>query len=604
MSISSDEFFVSTPPPAAKKSRNAKRPDPIALAAESMVRVLEQQRESSPRWLSAAELVGQIPELTLETATAALKKAPAKGRIVVALPGHPNSLWLLKEDLEPLSQDSGFLKSLVTATATAESPIPLLTDVTRPLEKTLKKLVDGYWPLHAEQLPTGLAAKSVRSGKKSLFAIHDERFPLPEVELSQQLIKALSAQKEAGDEHYPTRWVALLQAAGNSTSDDLIRRATATHPFARQARLLPIDGETWVAFTDDVPAIIHSDTFLERLVQQTCSATAPEIKLSAVAKKLPKDLQQPFVDHWLTSLEADRAPSFASLLPAGTAKKRDVLIRDRRFPPPELALAESLVSILQRQKEIGNGSYPTTWQRLLALTGATSTAIRDKAISTDIFQSRVICSLAGESDAPLALVGDEDQLAGSPELLVTLIKKLRTDDNQLVPIDKLTKVKGIHPRLKTILPEMLEQKILRKSLPAGVGSLRVAKKSSLFLLSDLIGITSVSTVPRETAAVSSPSGSAGATSTQNAEQFAHDFDQAFAKLDGKLGLPNYASLVDLRPLLSQYPREIFDRELLKLRRSGQYALSLVEGRFGLSDEERAACLVVDHVPHLLVQKKK
>ena len=122
-------------------------------------------------------------------------------------------------------------------------------------------------------------------------------------------------------------------------------------------------------------------------------------------------------------------------------------------------------------------------------------------------------------------------------------------------------------------------------------------------MSDVIGAIALSTPSPEQSASSSAPAMEEVPKATDSVNFGRDFDAEFAKLDGKLGLPHYASLVDLRPALKQYPREVFDRELLKLRRTGRYSLSLVEGRYGVSEEERAACLVVDHVPHLLVQKK-
>jgi len=42
-------------------------------------------------------------------------------------------------------------------------PVRALTDLTQSLDKALKKLVDNYWPQHAEQLPTGLSAMMIGS---------------------------------------------------------------------------------------------------------------------------------------------------------------------------------------------------------------------------------------------------------------------------------------------------------------------------------------------------------------------------------------------------------------------------------------------------------
>jgi hypothetical protein len=169
-------------------------------------------------------------------------------------------------------------------------------------------------------------------------------------------------------------------------------------------------------------------------------------------------------------------------------------------------------------------------------------------------------------------------------------EKLRTDANSVIAVDKIAKCKGLHSAIRPYFQTSIERNICGNCVPSGMGALKIGKKWSFFRLSDVVGNATVDTAN-------------GIQTAFDAADFARDFDAAFASLDGKLGLPRYASLVDLRPALNKYPREIFDRELLTLRRSGRYSLSLVEGRFGLTDEERSACLVVDHVPHLLVHKK-
>ena len=599
ITIKSDEFTLSATTPATKTSRTTKRPDPLTDAAQTLVGVLENHRDSTSPGVTLSQLIDQVAGLSLELAQSALRKAPAKARIVAVRPSDPDSPLVLKEDLAAMARNEALLTSLVRQGSTAEAPVRILTELTQPLEKTLGKLVAQYWPQHVEHLPAGLAAKWVVLGKskKKHFAIHDERFPLPEVDLSLRLITALKSQKEAGPQSYPASWPKLIQTLDNTPSDDLIRRATDQSPFASQARIVTTHDETWTAFIDDVPTIVCSEPLLQRLIHATCHADQPDVKLSTLAKQLPRDLQPLFLEHWQKRTEHLREAEFASFQPAGTAKKRDVLIRDRRFPPAELVLAEQFVKILASEKASGSSSYPMSWQRLVELAGTSSPAVRDKAAKSEWFQSRVISSFAGDPDAPMSLVGDEEILARSPGLLLALLKKSRTDDNHAIAVEKLARHKGIHPALRHHFPLAFERQISDKTLPSDVGALKIGKKWALLLMSDLIQINGPA----------KPSGSPGSLDVPavvDTQGFARDFDAAFARLDGKLGLPQYASLVDLRPALKQYPREIFDRELLKLRRAGRYSLSLVEGRFGLSEDERAACLVVDHVPHLLVQQKK
>ena len=430
------EIMVDATQPTMKKTRTPKRPDPVSVASSALVETLQTHKLTSSSWLTFSQLVVQVPELTAEVALAALRKAPAKQHVILASKTDPNSLVLLKADLESVAHDVGLLKSLVEQGCSAEAPVRTLGELTQSLDKSLKKLVDNYWPTHTQHLPAGLLPVVVISGRRKLFAIHDERFPLPEVELSRKLIDELKRLKEAGKHSYPTGLPALLESTGSSATQ----------------------------------------------------------------------------------------------------------------------------------------------------------AIRDKAIRSEPFCSQAIVSFEGDPEADVALVGDEVILAGLPNLLSMAFEKVRTDSNQVLAIDKIVKCKGIHSSIRPHFQSSIERNICGNCIPSGMGALKIGKKWSLFRLSDVVGNVTVDAAN-------------GNQTVFDAADFARDFDAAFASLDGKLGLPRYASLVDIRPALSKYPREIFDRELLTLRRSGRYSLSLVEGRFGLTDEERAACLVVDHVPHLLVHKK-
>lgn len=87
----------------------------------------------------------------------------------------------------------------------------------------------------------------------------------------------------------------------------------------------------------------------------------------------------------------------------------------------------------------------------------------------------------------------------------------------------------------------------------------------------------------------------------------HDFEKelnaAFEHLSASSRLPGCVSLADLRPALQKFPREVFDNEIIRLRKSGEYSLSIVEGRYPLSDTERDACLTIDNTPHLLIRRR-
>jgi hypothetical protein len=603
--ISTDDFMLSAASPAPAKKKSARVQDPVAAAAKSLVALVENHRATGTGLLTLSDLKTKHLEADVpaEIVQAALSKAPAKSRLVLVRPADPDSPVLLKEDLPALAQDGNFLKSLVQAICSSEVPVRPLNELTQTLEKSLKKLVDGYWPQQIDLLPAGLAAKWQGTAKKPILALHDERYPIPDVQLSHQLVGALRNRKDAGVQSYPSTWPDLIQSIGTKPDDQLIRRAIVQPPFSDVVREIPIGKVAWLAFREDVPPFILGESLLQRLVEKDCTPEQPEIKLKALAKQLPKDLQPAFLEHWVSRATQGTELSFASLQLAGTPRNRDALVRDRRFPPAELALVETFVKVLKSQKAIGTSSYPPSWQRLVELAGSSNLAVRAKAIKTDPFQSQIVCAMAGDVNSPVALTGDEATLAGSPVLLSTILNQLRSNDNHLLSIEKLVKHKGLHPAIRTHFQSAIEKQIANKNLPEGVGAIKVGKSWSLFLMADVVS-SNRRAVPQQVASDAKGNSTPLPISVSiDATSFASDFDAAFHRLDGKLGLPHYASLVDLRPALKQYPRDVFDQELLKLRKAGRYALSLVEGRFGLSEEEHAACLIVDHVPHLLVQKK-
>jgi len=131
----------------------------------------------------------------------------------------------------------------------------------------------------------------------------------------------------------------------------------------------------------------------------------------------------------------------------------------------------------------------------------------------------------------------------------------------------------------------------------------IQRTKKLFLLTDLhtgrqeSGVTGLRPGPQP-----SIRGEEWLAGEPAARPFAHAFDQAFADLDHRAGAHNFVSLRDLRAALA-VSREVFDRELQKLRLAGRYGLSSAEGRHGLSPEEAAAAITEDGTLLLYVSRK-
>jgi hypothetical protein len=231
----------------------------------------------------------------------------------------------------------------------------------------------------------------------------------------------------------------------------------------------------------------------------------------------------------------------------------------------------------------------------------TSAALIQKAIGKRTFQRRVVLARAKIWDAPIALADDLELLAGSRLLLEFMLQSLRTPSNQAFSAAQL-KAKTSR-KLQAPFQAVLRRQIDEGSLPPTVGWLMINRAKKLFLLADLhtapqdSGVTAL-----RPSAQPSISGEEAFTGEPSASSFPQTFEQTFAELDRRAGAHNFVSLVDLRAALP-VPRDVFDRELQKLRLAGRYGLSAAEGRHGLSPEEAAAAITEDGTLLLYVSRK-
>lgn len=196
------------------------------------------------------------------------------------------------------------------------------------------------------------------------------------------------------------------------------------------------------------------------------------------------------------------------------------------------------------------------------------------------------------------LTADLESCVRSPAMLSFLVRRATADDNVALPPQKLSAAAGLNPTLKSLLNTVAEEIIAGASLPPGIGLARIARKWQLL---DLSRIRAGAVLSKP--AVPTPGAMAVPAAVANPAAFATAFEAAFMRLNQTSHLPGYVSLADLRPALSEYPREVFDSQLLLLHRAGRYSLSLLEGRMALSAEEESAVILLDNRPYLLVQRR-
>ena len=476
-------------------AKKAKIPDPLSEIAANLVVALEahastQSQTSETPFLTWSQLVASQSGVSMEWATAALLKGPAKDQIVVAVVDDLKSPVSLLRDCDRLAQDPAVLQRLAQHPMTGCSetvPVRSLAELCRSLEKSLRKQVESYWSGNLERLPLGLSAVQKRNGTKTLPGIHDGRFVRLDVNLSRKLVSSLEALKKSGDGAYPALLHELLGKADVKADDPLLSAAFEQAPFVDSTTIvagkLP---NPWMAFRADAEQSVNSEGFLRRLLQSQCSEAAPECRLSNLSKLLSKDLQIHFMEVWRTHFDMQRKFAFVDLGAAETKTKSDLLLRDSRFPRAEKLLADQLVKLLEDQKALGGPSYPLTLVQLASLLkSAPDTTTLQKATTVEPFLTHVILAFPGIPNSPLALADDAVELAASGSVLEFALSQTVTQDMQAVPVEKLSTIRGLHPLLKQHFAAAIDSFLNKQQLPVGIGAMRFGKKWHLFRMKDV-----------------------------------------------------------------------------------------------------------------------
>ncbi len=258
-------------------------------------------------------------------------------------------------------------------------------------------------------------------------------------------------------------------------------------------------------------------------------------------------------------------------------------------------LVKRLLAVLQEQKDQNGSHYPLPFQHLVELAGECATEINlTEILSARSFSSRTILAIRGNLLSLVAFRGDADLLAESPSLLLFLLQSTVTAENQAISLTELKK--NLDRRLKESFEKNVEEKAKQGSLPEQVGGLRIKGKLHLFLWETLQTAQSTehASAPEQESAEPIPRALNG--------DFSTIFWQAFDRLNQETGSHNFVSLVDLRKAVSCSVPE-FDAGVQKLRQEGLLTLSAIEGRHGISQEERRAAIQEEGSLLLFVSRK-
>jgi hypothetical protein len=441
-------------------------------------------------------------------------------------------------------------------------------------------------------------------------------------ELAEKMVRALTAQRDLGTNAYPLTLRRLAELADQTANTQTVNKAVKKKAFLERAAVVqPKNLDSPVSLVDDAEKLAASPALLEYLLESNCTAANPTIDVPKLKKKAPARMKEAF-ERALDQRIADNA------LPPGVAViavKNKPHLHLQRYPlprKPEEVLAEELVKVLQAQRQLGAGAYPTTLTRLIELTRPTAdSALVKKATAQATFQGAVVLAMKNEPEAPIALAGDLGLLADSPKLLVMVLRRTRSEMHQACsPADLKAKVV---PLLKKAFLESINRRAAHGQLPPGVGRLLQKKKPVFFLVRDVVsgsaecdeqvqgsqarpapsGAHFSTTVNREgNSAIGRNEPPQTSSAAESIAEFAHAFDETFRWLDEQSRSHNFVSLLELRRGLP-FDRQAFDAGLRELRRAGRYTLSAAEGRQGVSPEEQEAGIIEDGALLLYVSRK-
>lgn len=268
-------------------------------------------------------------------------------------------------------------------------------------------------------------------------------------------------------------------------------------------------------------------------------------------------------------------------------------------------LAARLLRVLESQRDLGDGAYPTPFARLADLAGLkwASPAAR-KAIGHPSLVAKLVVAGAGKAphpDAPVLLA--PDAVAWSPAILrfaFTQSKK-PAGRSKVVALaftpDLLAK--QVHADLRQSFAAQLAERLRREDLPAGYAWLP-SEPPLIFQAGDVrpgepfrvAGAEATAPASRDhhaPGATTAPEPVAEPAREEPTRDFAEAFRAAFDAIDHRNRGTNSVRLLDLRNELGDFDRHRFDAGLRQLRVAREFALDSHEGLHRpLTPEERAA----------------
>jgi hypothetical protein len=550
--------FPPPPPPLPKRSS-------AELLSEKLLVELSARRQQGEAFVSLTDLSG--PEIKGAALQKAIAAEPFCLQAVVVLVSKTLTLTALAPDRESLLCSDRLLIELLTARTTAKKPFIAINDLIQALaepdrgpfgEQLTKRISEG-------RLPQQVLLRA--DGSTLCLASH-----VPATLALAERVLTTLRERQATGEGYPVS----VQTLVPESTPELLSSLLADREFrSKVVQAIPGNPTGPLALIGDEVKLAASPALIECAVGLLSTAESPVHPVSRIAGKLDKSIRTAFETAVIERIAQGTIPP--SVKAHEFKGKPHLRLTKHELPrPAEEVLSGKLVEMLRASRSSGN--YPVLFTQLLEKTGhQPGEKVVKSAIALDPFTQQALLAVPGNPQSLVALADDQDRLASDPRLVESTLRAMRSEDNQAIALADLGK--KLAPGLQSIFVAQLETQVKSRTLPSGVGCLVIKKKPHVFLFADIGALP-------ERASGAVPVGERAERQPPLAgPDFTRLFDEAFHKLD-QTG-HNQVSLVRLRQEVP-VERDVFDRELASLRRSGRYFLQGAEGRHGLTDEERSA----------------
>jgi hypothetical protein len=293
-----------------------KKKDEAAALADKLLGTLEGQRALGPdSYPLTLKQLGERAEP--QAPPGLLLKAAAKAafgeRAVVARKKDLAAPVALREDLAQLAASPLLLEFVLGLLCRPDKPLVPFTSLKTKVDALLREpFLDAVsCQISVDALPPTVGRRLVR-GRWQLYL---QRMPppppprKPEVQLAEDLLQVLKAQRDRGGNAYPLALSELVRLTDPQAPAKRVKQALGKEPFKSQAVLaFPRQADTPLALAEDLDWLAGSPLLLEAVLRAARTANNQAFAPAGLKTKVAAALRQPFVDACALHVAAGTLP--------------------------------------------------------------------------------------------------------------------------------------------------------------------------------------------------------------------------------------------------------------------------------------------------------